>query len=668
MLRDMKRVWRVVRVGFALGLGTAGCGGSQAASSSAPNVAAALLGSRWWATAGAEAFVVHWTDGDHTLWMQGEEDPLQVKRNGDGSSTLTSTGMVPQCYVARTTDDPDAIALWSCSAGKASDPSLGLLRRGAPLIREIPPTEPLVMGPDGAYTSLHGVDPSGRWVVVAAGDQLALWKSDTDRRFDLGQGTLLDTDDNRPRPGMVEFSSDGRYVAYARPTDANGHFELVLYDTTIGAEQILEPKLDARESDVAVSIARFTPDARRIVFYGNLQDDGLHSDLIAVDLTSGERLTLNASTVAQSLYSCLWFTYSDHIVFCNIGESVTLGQPPVSSYEFSTGTRQDLGTILEIVTAPDGSYLALTTTDGQIELFQETNWTPRLLGVTTADPGTPSRGVLFGGMTPSPDGAVLAFVTGDGAFNLYNTRNGTMNAVNDAAGCFASGGPGLDEDSVLLASAAFFLADGQTLIHPLNYGACTNGNGATGIARYDLTTNQEQIVAFEAGSQLATFGPLGDFVYGSVAKGAQLVTWQSAGPPVPLDPAQSFMFTANEQYLLSYGPTNIEVRGLASGMTTTETTSLSYEASVLANPQNGVALVQDNGVLTLYPPAGAASSLESFSTVLEGSPSRAAAIFAEEGAPQFIPLELSARPHPLGHGILLGITDHFAFFTDLDGI
>ena len=232
--------------------------------------------------------------------------------------------------------------------------------------------------------------------------KLSLWKSDTNERFDLGQGPPLLTEDNRPLPGMIEFSPDGRYVAYNRPTDDNGGNALVLYDTTVNAERILEPKLDARGTKIVVSIARFSPDGRRILFYGNLQADGLHSDLLSVDLTTGERLTLNANTSASPLYSCLWFTYSDHVVLCNIEESVTLGQPPVSSYEFSTGTRQDLGIIREIVTAPDGSYLALTTADGQIQLFEDTNWTPRLLGVTTADPSSPPRGFAFGGMTPSP--------------------------------------------------------------------------------------------------------------------------------------------------------------------------------------------------------------------------------------------------------------------------
>ena len=111
------------------------------------------------------------------------------------------------------------------------------------------------------------------------------------------------------------------------------------------------------------------------------------------------------------------------------------------------------------------------------------------------------------------------------------------------------------------------------------------------------------------------------------------------------------------------------MRDLASGLTTIEAASLSYEASVLANPQNGVALVEDGSGLTLYPPAGPARSLESSSVLLEGNPSGSAAIFAVvAGAPQFVLLQPSATPQPLGHGTLLGITDHFAFFNDLDGI
>ena len=105
-----------------------------------------------------------------------------------------------------------------------------------------------------------------------------------------------------------------------------------------------------------------------------------------------------------------------------------------------------------------------------------------------------------------------------------------MSSVSDAAGCYLSVGPGLYEDVTTLASAAFFLSDGKTVIHPISYGYCTNLNGATGIARYDLTTNQEQIVTLEAGSELTKFGPLGDVVYSSVAQGSQLITWQSAGP------------------------------------------------------------------------------------------------------------------------------------------
>ena len=473
-LNAVGRVRRVVRacVGACLAFGlAAGCGGSSTPGGqhpTGPDVSDALLGGRWWIDTHVEGqLVIHWSETDRSIWTQSERLPLTAHRNADGSSTLTSTAMYHSCHVARTTGDPDAIELWNCDAPRVTDQSLGLLRRGPPLIREISYDENPRISSNGQEDSLRGVDPTQRWVVVGVGDQLTLWKSDTDQRFDIGRGPLLVTEDNRPIEGLVEFSSDGRYVAYERPPiDDNARNALVLFDTMIGSERILEPRLDSRGTKTTASIARFSPDGRRIVFYGNLRDDGLHSDLVSVHIESGERVTLAENIIAQLLHDCLWFTRSDHVVFCADADRIfSSGEAPVRSYEYSTGARRDLGFITEMVTAPDGRYLTFTTLDGEIQLLEEADWTPRVLA-RTYDPSNPVRKGAFGGMTPSPDGRLLAFVDLNGAFNLYDTVDRTTHSVTDGAGCYASIGPAPGQEWAILSTSAFFLPDGRTVIHP----------------------------------------------------------------------------------------------------------------------------------------------------------------------------------------------------------
>jgi hypothetical protein len=594
---------------------------------------------------------------------------LEVRRLADGSSVLRSTGS-DVCYVARTTADPDALQLWSCRAGKASDPSLGLLRRGPPLIREIRPDDPELS--IGGRPYVLGVDPTQRWVVVGVGDQLSLWKSDVDQRFDIGRGPVpLPDYDTAPMPGTVDFSSDGRYVAYYRPTDANGGNALVLFDTTVGAERILEPRLDVRGGDETASVARFSPDGRRIVFYGNLQDDGLHSDLAAVDLDNGERVTLLPNRIARLLGDCVWFTRSDHVVFCVEGDQISSDSAPLQSYEFSTGARRDLGTVRDVLTAPDGSYLTLTTVDGEIELFEDADWTPRLLG-RSYDPSNPVQTWAHSGMTPSPDGRLLAFVEQGGTFHVYDTIARTMSSLSDGAGCFLSVGPAPEQEVARLAASAYFLADGQTLIHPLWTGHCAADNGATGIARYDLTTNQEQTATLGDGTQLVQFGPRGELVYASFSQGLRLLTWESPASPAPLPPAGSFMFSQDDHYLLSFASDSIITLDLASATTTAQSASL-RSASFWGNPQTGVSLVEADQIppptLTLYPPGMAARTLATWPASVEISPSGSAAVYQGADALYVVRLEPTATPRAIGSlGAVLGISDRHVFFRAVDGI
>ena len=202
-------------------------------------------------------------------------------------------------------------------------------------------------------------------MVVGVGDQLSLWKSDVGRRFDLGRGSQVVTEDNRPPYGLIAFSPDGRYVAYSRPTDEDGVWSLVLFDTTTASERILESRLEVHGDRTMISVARFSPDSRRIVFYRRLRADSVSSELMAVELASGQRVTLASQTFALSLHDCLWFTRSNHVAFCVAGDSIVSGRGTVESYESSTEARRQLGNVLEVVTAPDDSYLVFTTVDGE---------------------------------------------------------------------------------------------------------------------------------------------------------------------------------------------------------------------------------------------------------------------------------------------------------------
>src|SRR4029077_10985508 len=126
----------------------------------------------------------------------------------------------------------------------------------------------------------------------------------------------------------------------------------------------------------------------------------------------------------------------------------------------------------------------------------------------------------------------------------------------------------------LLASSAFFLPDGKTLIHPLAYGFCQAYSGAIGIARYDLTTHQEQIVTLDDSTVLAAFGPHGDVVYGSMVQGTQLLSWQSPPSAVPVDPGAFYLFTEDDRYLISFAFQALTVRDLSSGVATTQAVDL----------------------------------------------------------------------------------------------
>ena len=127
-------------------------------------------------------------------------------------------------------------------------------------------------------------------------------------------------------------------------------------------------------------------------FYRN--QGSLTSDLVAVELDSGERVTVAPGIVASLLGDCLWFTKSgDHVAFCAEGSIQSTDRVPLASYEFSTGTKGSLGDVREVVRAPDGAYLVLTTTAGQIQLFEDADWMPRVLGMTD-DPNDNRRHAL----------------------------------------------------------------------------------------------------------------------------------------------------------------------------------------------------------------------------------------------------------------------------------
>ena len=140
---------------LVLVLAAGGCRGSS--SPGTPNVADVLRGSRWWIDAGGEGqLVVHWTDGRSRALdadrapapgVGGPQRRRQLDADVDGGQSL---------YVARTTDDPDALGFWTCATVSRIETRLGLLRRGPPLIREIPYDEQPVTSANGQQTLVTG--------------------------------------------------------------------------------------------------------------------------------------------------------------------------------------------------------------------------------------------------------------------------------------------------------------------------------------------------------------------------------------------------------------------------------------------------------------------------------------------------------------------------------
>jgi len=640
----------------------AGCGSPESTTPEAMAAVDTLIGGRWWIDSPmVDVFVTHWMDGDRVVWSRSSDQPfpLRAHLDPDGGVTLTWPGPSQPCFVVRPSSDPDARDLWTCADAQGS--SVGHLRRGAVLVlatsraalNALPPTL------SGKGTSFVGSDPAGRWAVVEVGDRMTLWKSDTNQRFDLGRGFDVGmTMGNRPDADLIEFSPDGRYVAYPRPTDEDGISSLVLFDSEKASERILEPRLAVHGEMHIASVQRFSPDGRQLVFYGNWGADS-YADLVAVDVASGARVVLAAHTPPMLLQTCVWFTRSDHVVFCDFGDAMNPEEAPLQSYEFSTGARRDLGTARQVVTPPDGSYLAIARSSGEVLLFEEADWEPR----TVTDRLSPHSSLAC--VTASPDGAWLAFADSSDALQLLDVKKRSVHVVADSPDCYAGYDIGPDRYAAPVAAAGFFLPDGRTFVH-LQRAA---DDHLAAVSRYDLVTMQDTTTTLDgSGADLLALSPTGDFVYSALTDKA----WLSRGPSLVqlpwTSPSNGFWFTRDNRYLMSFAD-DIGILDLVSGATVNHPARLQALPPFWVNA-SGVTLVSpENGPMMLYFPSGEELTLApSGSSAPDVSPSGIAALYPSGQTLRLVRLQPGAIPRPVGQGIPLGISARYAFFFDLDGI
>jgi len=632
---------------------------------------AALIGGRWWTDSPVEWAVTHWTDDDHSVvssYADHHSFPLHVGLDPDGGLILSWAAEYRPCYVVRPTGDPNALELWTCQDKHGK--SVGFLRKGAELIRPVSSAELAAVPAALAMerTSFLGEDPTGRWAVVEVGDQLTLWKSDTGQRFDLGSGTQVSSVlSNRPDAEMIQFSPDGRYVAYDRPTNHNDPPALVLFDTATSTERILDSRLDVFGEAGLTSLAAFSPDGRQLVFYGNWGTDGL-ADLAAVDLQTGARVTLAAHTLPQMLQTCVWFTRKDHVVFCNFEDSLNSEAAPLESYEFSTGARLDLGTGRQVVTVPDGSYVAIARSSADIILLEDEDWKPRVVNVGTTQVVHSSACI-----TPSADGRWLSFVDRGGTLRLYDVKNQSVSVLAENAGCSGEFGIGPGKFQAFIYDAGFFLRDGRTFVH-----LADDANGSlVGVARYDLTSGEDQTTALmERGVTFMAISGSGDFVYGRVPETAWLSSGTTQTQLAWGKGSSLFWFTFDNRYLLSLQD-DVRVLDLSLHTTVTHPAQLISLTPRFWVSSSGVVLVspENDRPVMLYSPSGEELMLSSSRTSVDVSPANTVALYlptqtleAPRPSLELVRLEPGATPYPVGRGTALGISAGHAFFRDLDGI
>jgi hypothetical protein len=639
---------------------------------------------RWWASlAGAQLdggvavdrgpFVLHWSENDPTdrnLWTASGVFPVAVSAASDGSTTmLMDVPGTSGCWSVYPTSDAHSLQVQPCNRPPSSGtPPLGFFNDVPRLLAEIPlpplgPSSNRLLSVNLGSTGVS--DGGGQWAAFMVGSELWYWRADTTQLFDLGQSV----------GGSTVASPDGRWLLFFGYRSDPGEQFPSMYglDTLTGTTIKIAESLVAGGAFGYSSLATFSPDSRRVAFYGNATAPN-RGDLLAYEFASGQTTTLapHAYVDTPSDSTVAFFASGDRVVFAawDATMSFSTGSIPMYAYDFTTGATMSLGLGMILTPFPGRAYVALQTLtntvtgDGQVLLLHDE------AGFAPAALANVAGAVDFGtaGVFPDPAGAQVAYFAGGGALDIRSVTGGMpltldgyavpMNLVLEP--------PPVGDGPPSRPVAAWFTTGGG-IVHQVS----DTTNNTYDLREYDPVSRSTISFAVQDGATFTTLTPMGDVVL-SLGTSVTALVWPNA--PVALDAPTGgdsqeyqtvYVFSLKDRYLTYQMNGYLMLRDFTAS-TTAQLARLTVPARSVTSPINGVSVVWLDGTtpMTGYAPDGTSWTIPAGSQPVM-NPSGTAIAYS---GTYVMSMQPNATPAMVGNGAPLAVTDTQVIFRDLDGV